>query len=280
MTIGQGILLGVVQGSTEFLPVSSSGHLTVIQHLLTYDDIPLLFDVCLHVATLAAVIVFFRKKLGALCATVFRLITRRTVPDEQALAERAHQQLIAAIITTTAITAIIGVGTSRLIPALPLKAVFIGFILTGGILCAASWQEKKRQPCSDADAPAPYVLTAKQALIIGCAQGIGTLPGISRSGATIAGALFAGVPRIDAGEFSFIVSIPAIFGAFILELKDVGTVSESIGMAPVIAGCIAAAVSGYGALAVLMQIVKRGKLVWFAAYLIPLGILGLVFAVK
>ena len=108
-------------------------------------------------------------------------------------------------------------------------------------------------------------------------QGFGTLPGISRSGTTIAGALFGGVNRSLAGEFSFIVSIPAILGAFILELKDLGEMSSSIGAAPIIAGCIASFAVGYFSLSVLMKIIKKGKLQWFAAYLIPVGILGLIF---
>ncbi len=117
----------------------------------------------------------------------------------------------------------------------------------------------------------------KQALVIGFAQGCGTLPGISRSGSTIAGSLFCGVNRAVAGEFSFIVSIPAILGAFILELKDIGEVTTSVGVEPIIAGCAAAFASGYLALTWLMKLIKKGKLEWFAAYLIPLGILGMLF---
>ena len=116
-----------------------------------------------------------------------------------------------------------------------------------------------------------------QSLIIGFAQGVGTLPGVSRSGSTIAGSLFCGVDRAEAGEFSFIVSIPAILGAFILEAKDLGQVASSIGAEPVIAGCAAAFASGYIALTWLMKIIRKGKLEWFACYLIPVGILGMIF---
>ena len=108
-------------------------------------------------------------------------------------------------------------------------------------------------------------------------QGIGTFPGISRSGSTIAGALFGGLDRAAAGEYSFIVSIPAILGAFVLELKDLDKVGTSIGAAPVIAGCAAAFAWGYISLTALMKIIKKGRLEWFAAYLIPLGIAGLIF---
>ena len=108
-------------------------------------------------------------------------------------------------------------------------------------------------------------------------QGIGTLPGISRSGSTIAGALFCGVDRSLAGEYSFIISIPAILGAFILELKDLGEVSSTVGAAPVIAGCAAAFATGYISLTFLMKMIKKGKLQYFALYLMPLAIFGLIF---
>lgn len=108
-------------------------------------------------------------------------------------------------------------------------------------------------------------------------QGIGTLPGISRSGSTIAGAQLAGVDRKSAGEFSFIVSIPAILGAFILEAKDLGEVSSSVGAEAVAAGFIAAFVAGYISLSFLMKLIKKGRLEWFAVYLVPIGILGLLF---
>ena len=108
-------------------------------------------------------------------------------------------------------------------------------------------------------------------------QGVGTLPGISRSGSTIAGALLCKVDRQAAGEYSFIISIPAILGAFILELKDLGDVSESVGLLPLILGCLTAFLVGYFSLAVLMKTIRKGKLQWFACYLIPVAILGLIF---
>ena len=116
-----------------------------------------------------------------------------------------------------------------------------------------------------------------QALFIGLMQGIGTLPGISRSGSTIAGSQLCGVNRSAAGEYSFIVSIPAILGAFVLELKDLGEVSSTIGAAPVVAGCAAAFAWGYISLSLLMKLIRKGKLDLFACYLIPAGILGLIF---
>lgn len=116
-----------------------------------------------------------------------------------------------------------------------------------------------------------------QAVVIGLLQGVGTLPGISRSGSTIAGGQLCGVNREAAGEFSFIVSIPAILGAFILELRNLGAVSSSIGAVPVVAGCVAAFAMGYISLAWLMKMIRKGHLAWFACYLIPAGVLGMIF---
>ena len=103
------------------------------------------------------------------------------------------------------------------------------------------------------------------------------MPGVSRSGSTISGAMFSGLDRKIAGDYSFIISIPAILGAFILEVKDLDEVSGSIGLAPIMVGCTAAFIVGYLSLALLMKMIRKGKLQWFAAYLIPLGILGMIF---
>lgn len=192
---------------------------------------------------------------------------------------------ILAVIVATIVTGVIGVVNSKLIPDLSIKFVCGGFIVTACLLIVSSLIEKNRakKQGSSTQAENAAVPVAKksptivQSLIIGIAQGIGTLPGISRSGSTIAGSLFCGVNRQQAGEFSFIVSIPAILGAFILEVKDLGEVSSSIGAAPVVAGCFAACFVGYLSLTFLMKLIKNGKLQWFAAYLIPAGILGLIF---
>ena len=150
------------------------------------------------------------------------------------------------------------------------KVICLGFLVTALLLVLSAIFERK----GDREEKAP---TIPQALIIGAMQGVGTLPGISRSGSTIAGALFSGVDRKTSGEYSFIVSIPAILGAFVLEAKDLGEVSSSIGALSVIAGCVAAFLSGFFALAFLMRLIKRGRLEVFAFYLVPVAILGLLF---
>jgi len=282
MSIIQGIFLGVLQGISEFLPISSSGHLAVAQHLLGLGAIPLLFDVFLHVATLCATVLYFRKKIWKLIIILIRWIMHRPISaaapagevcaDGLSGTEQLGRKTIIAVILATVITGIMGVVSSRIIPELPLRFVSAGFLLTAVLLVVSSFAEKKRT-----EAGTVHGVSWLQSLGIGFAQGIGTLPGISRSGSTIAGALLCGVDRVDAGEFSFIVSIPAIIGAFLLELKDLGSVASGIGAAPIIAGCAAAFASGFLALTWLMKLIRKGRLEWFACYLIPVGILGILF---
>lgn len=281
MTVIQGILLGALQGVAEFLPISSSGHLAVAQNLFGLDEVPLLFDVFLHLATLFAVVLYFRKSIWNLLKIFGRWITRKSRPegteDSSDLlcgTDKAGQKTILAVIITTVITGAIGIVTSKLIPELSIKVTCAGFLVTSVLLIVSALLEKKN---SSSAAESPKGISIVQSVVIGFMQGLGTLPGISRSGSTIAGALFCGVNRKVAGDFSFIVSIPAILGAFILEVKDLGEVNQAVGAAPVIAGCAAAFAVGYVSLTFLMKLIRKGKLVWFAAYLIPAGILGMIF---
>lgn len=283
MTVIQGILLGILQGIAEFLPISSSGHLAVVQKLFGLEEVPLLFDIMLHLATLLAVVLYFRKKIWTLLCVFGRLIARRPAPkavnkdDLLCGTESRGRMTILAVIITTFITGAIGVFTSKLIPDMPVKVTCAGFIVTAILLVVSSIKERRNSGAVKNSAEKNDGIKWYQAIVIGVMQGIGTLPGISRSGSTIAGSQLCGVNRAAAGEYSFIVSIPAILGAFLLELKDFAEVGSTVGAAPVIAGCAAAFAWGYISLAVLMKIIRRGKLEWFACYLIPAGILGLLF---
>ena len=283
MTVIKGILLGILQGIAEFLPISSSGHLAVVQKLFGLEEVPLLFDIMLHLATLLAVVLYFRKKIWTLLCVFGRLIARRPAPkavnkdDLLCGTEARGRMTILAVIITTVVTGAIGVFTSKLIPDMPVKVTCAGFIVTAILLVVSSIIERRNSSAVKNSAEKNDGIKWYQAIVIGVMQGIGTLPGISRSGSTIAGSQLCGVNRAAAGEYSFIVSIPAILGAFLLELKDFAEVGSTVGAAPVIAGCAAAFAWGYISLAVLMKIIRRGKLEWFACYLIPAGILGLLF---
>lgn len=277
------IYLGIIQGIAEFLPISSSGHLAIAQNLFGLEEVPLLFDIFLHLATLLAVCIVFWKKIWELLKCFGRWITKRPRPETNESVnneiltgtEKAGRRTIIAIIVSTIITGVIGIVTSKLIPDLSVKFVCAGFLVTAALLIISGIIEKKN--AAKNKNPVQEGVSLKQSIVIGLMQGLGTLPGISRSGSTISGALFSKLDRKAAGDYSFIISIPAILGAFILDLKDLGEVSSTIGMPQVLAGCIAAFITGFISLKLLMKIIRKGKLAWFSAYLIPAGILGLIF---
>ena len=232
---------------------------------------------CLHISTLLAVFIFFRKTIYGFFAILYRWIFKKQVSENKeavnglCVTEEAGRKTIIAVLITTAITGIMGIVSSKIIPELPVKFVFIGFLITSAFLILSAVFSKSQVQKEYSG------ITIRQSVIVGIFQGIGTLPGISRSGSTISSALFSGVNRELAGEYSFIVSIPAILGAFVLEVKDLDKMNSAIGILPLLLGCLASFAVGYFALAVLMKIIKKGKLEWFAAYLIPAAILGLIF---
>ena len=263
------IILGILQGIAEFLPISSSGHLAVVQNLFGLE-LPLVFDVCLHLATLLAVILVFRKRIWSLLCVFGRWITRKSKPED-----KAELSMIVAIIVGTFVTGVMGIVASKFLPEFPIKLVFVGFIITAFLLIFSNRYGNKNASETNSTQLSP--ISIKQGLFVGFAQGIGTLPGISRSGITISASLLAKIDRETAGEFSFLLSIPAILGAFVLEAKDLGTLTQTISVLPLAIGCLAAFTSGVLALTMLMKLIKKGKLQWFAYYLIPLAILGLIF---
>jgi undecaprenyl-diphosphatase len=263
MTVLQAVLLGLLQGIAEFLPISSSGHLAMVQYLFGFADLPILFDVFLHLATLCAVVLYFRKLIVRLFGALFRWVARKSTETDG-----GDLRMIAALLAGTAVTGVFGVALEKFIPAMPLKMICGGFIVTAMLLIVSG---RIKTPSGDGG------ISIKQGLITGLVQGVGVLPGISRSGATIAGALFAGVDRKTAGEFSFLLSIPAILGAFVLELRHLDTLAATISVGAISIGCSVAFAAGFLSLALLMRLIQKGNLAWFAVYLIPAGIAGLVW---
>ena len=284
MNIFQGFILGLIQGVGEFLPISSSGHLSLAENLLGLSDTPLIFDLFLHIATLLAVCIFFRKKIWSLLCCLGRWITKRQKKENRIgyyddilcnTEEQGHKTIIAIIIATF-VTAIIGLLVDKLLPYFSLKFISGCFIVTALMLILSSMIIDSTQYKNEV-VNKNNVITTKKAIIIGIMQGFGTIPGISRSGSTISAALFCNIDSKTAGDFSFILSIPSILGAFILKLKDIKLMNEAISILPLIVGFITSFVVGYFSLKFLMNIIRKGKLSYFAFYLIPLGLLGLIF---
>ena len=259
MTIIQAIFLGAVQGVAEFLPISSSGHLAVAEYFLGHTDVPIIFDILLHIATLGAVCIVFYKQIWRLLTVLGRFIIRKNTVEDS-----ADLKLIGALLISTVVTGLIGIVLKDAVQAKNILFIAVCFIITGIVLLLSAKLHPKK------DVSVPSVL---QAVIIGAAQGIGVLPGISRSGSTIAAALLTGVDREKAGEYSFLLSIPAILAAFIFELKSADTISGSIGIAALIAGMLTSFIVGFCSLIFLLKLIKGGKLGLFACYLIPAGII-------
>ncbi|SHF57450.1 Undecaprenyl-diphosphatase [Desulfacinum infernum DSM 9756] len=262
------VALGALQGITEFLPVSSSGHLVIGQHLLGWQEPHLFFDVCLHVGTFLAVAVVFRKDIVQLVMGGFLWLRspRKALnpsPDPSV-------RIFWLVALGTLPTAFMGFAFRDLVEQLfgSLISVGVALLLTGTVL----WLTRRVS-----DRPGRDALQIRwwEAVLVGVAQGFAITPGISRSGTTIAVALFLGFRREWAGRFSFLLFVPAVMGATLLEFLDLKVLPASE-IGPIAAGTFVAAVTGYGALRVLLKVVKRGRFYVFAPYCWALGVLCLV----
>lgn len=269
MSVVQSVLLGILQGITEFLPVSSSGHLVMFRDVLGIEGIPLLYDVLLHVATLVVICVVFRSRIARLIRSAY-LMVRRQVPEKEAAQCRKDLRAIVTIVIAVAWTAVVGMGISSIYSDIPVRLVYVLFLVTSAVLIIG----KAAAPAKTSETMSPL-----KSSILGISQGFAALPGISRSGMTISAALVCGMNRKEAGEISFLISIPAVIGALILELAKNPEITGSVSVEALAAGCIAALISGFAALKLLLYLVREGKLYLFSIYLIPLGLYGLFFRV-
>ena len=262
MEIYQGVILGILQGLTEFLPVSSSGHLVLGQIFFNITEFGLVFDTSVHMGTLGAVfIVYFKDILEILKSLVYYAGTRDPSGHETNLA------LAAAIVIGSVPTAIIGLVLKHFEHILFTSSLLVGamLILTGALLWIS-----RRYYRIDTGEP----LTISRAVIIGIVQGLAVIPGISRSGSTIAAGLFLGLDRKTAARFSFLLSIPAILGVQILSIKEMVETHGHIDPAT-ICGTIVSFVVGLAALKLLIRLVDTGKFHLFAPYCWLAGILAL-----
>lgn len=275
MTLIESILLGIAQGLTEFLPVSSSGHLVLIQHFFGMTEPELLFDLCVHAGTLAAVMLVLRREVAELVRgglstarwLALKPLGRETSPFPwRDRAVRLFLLVVAGTVPTGLIGVIIQKTAKSLFASAPFAASML--LVTGCFLLATRFFPKGNRQVAD--------MGAKDALALGLAQGLAVLPGISRSGATISAGLLLGVSRDTAARFSFVLSIPAILGAVVLEIAS-GGASGGAGSAALAAGAVSAAVTGWFALRVLLRIVSAGGLFWFSPYCFVIGGVALIW---
>jgi undecaprenyl-diphosphatase len=265
------LVLGLVQGVTEFLPVSSSGHLVVGAHLLRFSQPSLLFDIILHVGTLVPVLWLYRADVVDMVGGL-----RGLTAPVRAWREQRGFRLLFSVAMGTVPGVVLGVGLNDLFKRLFSSPTVVGvtFLVTGGILMASRLCPA---PTAEEEPEDSYLgLTPIRSLLVGLAQGLAITPGISRSGTTITAALLLGIERTMAARFSFLLSIPAILGAVALHLGDAKLVSGSA-LAVYAAGALVAAVSGYLALRWLVLLVRRGSMYRFAFYLWPMGVAVLLY---
>lgn len=269
MEVWKAIIVGVVQGLAEFLPISSSGHIVLTQYLLGIREMDsahqpdLAFEVILHVGTLVSVLVYFHRSLWRLVASLY---TREMAAERRKI-------VWLAVATVPAVVA--ALAFEDFFDAVPGKPVVVSALLfvTGLILFIPRLVK-----------PGEGEVGLKASVIMGIGQAFAILPGISRSGSTIAAGLMSGANAQKAAEFSFLMSIPAIVGGFVLTMKNrmaqTGSFSEALQSCfctPYLAGAAAAAVVGLLAIYLVMGAVKRGKLEYFSYYCFAAGAAGVLY---
>jgi undecaprenyl-diphosphatase len=262
MTVFQAIFLGVVQGLTEFLPVSSSGHLVFFQSVFGMVEPQLAFDVMLHLGTLLAVVVYFRTDIARILLGAWAWIRGRRKGESEA-------KLLLWIVVASVPTGLMGVVLKDWFESLFSMPRTVGLmLLVTGLLLWLTRVVRKNEKTAGR-------MGVWDALIIGIAQGIAIIPGISRSGSTISTGLFCGLHRELAGKFSFLLSIPAILGATLLEFRKIDTAS---GFGVTFIGMAVSFIVGLLALRLLMNIVKKGRLSSFSYYCWAVGLLMILLA--
>jgi len=268
MTYIEAVILGLVQGLAEFLPISSSGHLALLQQFFgVEEDKVLLFAVLLHVGTLISVFIVYWKDIWELivelCLTIKDLVTGKGLR----LSERPVRKLGVLIIIASIPTGIIGIVGGDFFDSLytSIVPIGIGLLITGCLLTAAERMGSSRRGLEQ--------MNFRNAFFIGIVQGIAICPGISRSGSTLFGSLVCNLDRKFAVKYVFLISIPSILGSAVLELPDAVAAGIEPGqIGPILVGMAVAAVSGLVAIKTMIKIVSDKKLSWFSYYVWILGV--------
>jgi undecaprenyl-diphosphatase len=261
VTYLQAAILGLVQGLTEFLPVSSSGHLVFVQSLFGWREADFTFDIVVHLATLLALVVYYRQDL-------YSIAQGALTGSRQPLAGLSPRAWCGLIVLASVPAAVVGLAFKHQIEASFSDPVGNGYQLLSTAALLFSTAPLK---------PRGVTLTWRSALAVGVSQAVAILPGISRSGATIATALHLGIDREQAARFSFLLSIPAIAGAFLLQAVDVARspLPFSPDWGPLLLGFAISLVSGYLAVAVFIRLLVRGRFALFGIWCLLLGLASL-----
>ncbi len=275
MQFHEGILLGIIQGLTEFLPVSSSGHLVLGQLFFGYTESQLMFDISVHVGTLLAVIVVYFKDIMAILASLARLPGGLSAgsPFSDQVRNDPGLQMAVMIIIGSVPTAIIGLGLKKIEHILFTSSLLVSLMLlvTGTLLWVSRhYYHIKAHPVKG--------FGIREAVGVGIVQGMAVIPGISRSGSTIAAGMFLGMDRATAARFSFLLSIPAIIGAEAMGIAEMihkgGTLDAVTFWAT-----LASFVTGLVALKILIRLVHSGRFHLFAPYCWLVGAVVFIFSI-
>ena len=273
MDIIQALILGIVQGLTEFLPVSSSAHLVFVPEILKVQS-SLVFDTILHVGSLVAVVIYFWKDIIHMLKSFFSSLM--DIPRRQfrnGIREDKFKKLAWFVIIGTIPAGLAGVLFKDTFEALFNDVFVVGFflIITGFLLWGSEMMSRRV-----ANKTSLKEMSVKNSILIGIAQAFAIAPGISRSGATISAGLFLGIERELAARYSFLLSIPAILGAALVQVKDISGLDMSITV--IIAGFIAAAVTGYIAIKIVLKLIQEKNLLIFAYYCWIIGPIAMILA--
>lgn len=278
LSILEAVFLGAVQGATEFLPVSSSGHLVIAQQLLGVNlegGAMLAFDVCLHFGTLLAVVAVFWRDIGSILEALLRWRSSEghsdvTSKPDGGLTTADARRLGLYLIIGTIPAVVFGLAFKKFFEALFSDALAAALMLlvTGGILWGTRFAKGRDISVSR--------MGWQRALGVGLAQAVAIIPGISRSGSTIAGGLYLGLDRALAARFAFLLAVPAIGGAGLLELTELSSLSGDILIAVAIGMAVSAAV-GFICVKWMLRIVQRGRLSWFAYYCWAAGLATIAY---
>ncbi|MGN1098445.1 MAG: undecaprenyl-diphosphate phosphatase [Clostridia bacterium] len=272
MTVIKAIILGLIQGLSEFLPISSSGHLAIAGRLMGMDpeaDNLLSFNILLHVATLVAVFIVYREDIFNMIKAFFSMLGDIFTGKGAGLEKDMYRRLVLMLIVGTLPAVVASLFFGDLIENPSLFIIGIFLIITAILLFVSERLAGGKRTLEN--------MTFRDAIIVGCFQGLGVLPGISRSGSTIVGGLFAKLDKNVAVRFSFLLSIPAILGALVLDLKNLAAGTSQMAPLPcVAAGMLVAGVSGYFAIKFLLNIVRKSKLSVFSVYCTIAGIVSII----
>ncbi|MDO5821617.1 undecaprenyl-diphosphate phosphatase [Methanosphaera sp.] len=267
------IILGAVQGISEFLPISSSGHLVLVPALLGIET-GLAFDTILHIGTLVAIFTFFWKDIiNLIKGFILSIIDLTEGVDifKRELYRVPEKRFAWLIIVGTIPTGIMGILLKDAIETIFRGTLFVGIFLlvTAAVLYYSERHSSGQITQKD--------MSFKQALIVGICQGLAVFPGISRSGSTIASGLCLGLNREYAARYSFLLSIPAVIGAGLIQIKDIATLDASLSV--LLAGFISSVIFGYLSIKLLMKMIKGWSLDIFAYYCTIIGIITIILSV-